>query len=319
MYIFDLFNRNQLTMKMRLLFSALIITVFTTILHAQDDNKAAIDSIENTFKYQHGKVKLKNGIGEITVPEGFKYLDPEQSKHVIVDIWGNPDSENISLGMILPEKQGVLDDRGYVFNIQYDEIGYVKDDDADDINYDDLLAEMQKDTEEENKERGKQGYDPIQLVGWASNAFYDKEHKILHWAQELKFGTNKVNTLNYNVRVLGRKGVLILNAISSMQELPLVKKDIHNVLNIVTFNDGYKYSDFDPSVDQVAAWTIGGLVAGKVLAKVGFFAIIAKFGKVIAIAVGGFFTALWRRMRGRKKEEESDNNDAPEIEPTSET
>ncbi len=319
MYIFDLFNRNQLTMKMRLLFSALMVTVLTTILHAQNDNKAAIDSLENTFKYQHGKVKLKNGIGEITVPKGFKYLDPEQSKHVIVDIWGNPDSENISLGMILPEKQGVLDDRGYVFNIQYDEIGYVKDDDADDINYDDLLAEMQKDTEEENKERNKQGYDPIQLVGWASNPFYDKEHKILHWAQELKFGTNKVNTLNYNVRILGRKGVLVLNAISSMQELPLVKKDIHNVLNIVTFNDGYKYSDFDPSVDQVAAWTIGGLVAGKVLAKVGFFAIIAKFGKVIAIAVGGFFTAMWRRMRGRKKEEESDNNDTPAIEPTSET
>jgi len=296
-----------------------MVTVFTTILHAQDDNKAAIDSLENTFKYQHGKVKLKNGIGEITVPKGFKYLDPEQSKHVIVDIWGNPDSENISLGMILPEKQGVLDDRGYVFNIQYDEIGYVKDDDADDINYDDLLAEMQKDTEEENKERGKQGYDPIQLLGWASNPFYDKEHKILHWAQELKFGTNKVNTLNYNVRILGRKGVLVLNAISSMQELPLVKKDIHNVLNIVTFNDGYKYSDFDPSVDQVAAWTIGGLVAGKVLAKVGFFAVIAKFGKVIAIAVGGFFTAMWRRLRGRKKEEESDNNDTSAIEPTSET
>lgn len=318
MYIFGPFNRNQRTMKMRLLFSALMVTVFTTILHAQNDNQAVIDSIENTFKYQHGKVQLKNGIGEITVPEGFKYLDPEQSKYVIVDIWGNPDSEDISLGMILPEKQGILDEHGYVFNIQYDEIGYVKDDDADDINYDDLLAEMQKDTEEENKERTKQGYDPIQLVGWASSPFYDKEHKILHWAKDIQFGNDKLHTLNYNVRILGRKGVLVLNAISSMQELPLVKKDIHNVLNIVTFNDGYKYSDFDPSVDQVAAWTIGGLVAGKVLAKVGFFAVIAKFGKVIAIAVGGFFTALWRRMRGRKKEEEPDNNDTPAIEPTSE-
>lgn len=236
------------------------------------------------------------------MPEGFKYIDASQAERVLVELWGNPPSADATLGMILPENGSVLDDQSYAFNIQYDEMGYVKDDDADDIDYSDLLSEIQKETEEANAERTKQGYEPISIVGWASTPFYDKDRKILHWAKEVKFGNSEVNTLNYNVRVLGRKGVLILNAISSMPVLPLVKQDVPKVLDIVKFSDGYQYKDFDPSVDQVAAWTIGGLVAGKILAKVGFLAVIAKFGKLIVLGGIAFFAAMWKRLR-RKKEQ----------------
>jgi uncharacterized membrane-anchored protein len=75
------------------------------------------------------------------------------------------------------------------------------------------------------------------------------------------------------------------------------------MLNSVEFNQGNKYSDFNPSVDKVAAWTIGGLVAGKVLAKVGLFAVILKFGKLIVfglVAAGG---TIWKYITGRKGEE----------------
>ena len=56
-------------------------------------------------------------------------------------------------------------------------------------------------------------------------------------------------------------------------------------------------------MDEVAAWTIGGLVAGKVLAKVGFLAIIAKFGKVIFLGIAGLFggiTKFFSRNKGQK-------------------
>ena len=258
------------------------------------------DSVEKTFTYQHGTILLSNGVGSILVPEGFKYMDGTQAEHVIVDLWGNPKGDNISLGLILPEHQTVMDDSGYVFNIQYDAIGFVKDDDADDTNYDELLEQMKKDATEENIERTKQGYPTIQIVGWAAKPFYDTERKILHWAKEIKFGSNEVNTLNYNIRVLGRKGVLVLNAISTMNDLPLVQKDIPKVLDIVKFSDGYQYKDFDSSLDEVAAWTIGGLVAGKILAKVGFFVLLLKFWKIIALAVGGFFSVIWKRIKGNK-------------------
>lgn len=291
----------------------IISCLFTFFMYSQDENELKkIDSIEKSFKYEHGTINLKNGVGKINIPKGFKYLEPVQAERVLVDIWGNPKGENLTLGLLLPDNQGILSQNGYVFNIQYDEIGHVEDDDADDINYDDLLTEMQKETVEENKERQKAGYEPVKIVGWAAKPFYDKDRKILHWAKEIKFGTSPTNTLNYNVRVLGRKGVLVLNAIATENELPLVQKDINKVLDIVQFNDGYKYDDFDSSVDDVAAWTIGGLVAGKVLAKVGFFAIIAKFGKLIILGLLGFFSAFKNKVRGWfSKDKNNENEEEP--------
>ena len=291
----------------------IISCLFAFFMYSQDENMSKkIDSIEKTFKYEHGSINLKNGIGKINVPNGFKYLDPIQAERVLVDLWGNPKGENLTLGLLLPENQGVMNQNGYVFNIQYDEIGHVDDDDADDVNYDDLLVEMQKETVEENKERQKEGYAPVSIVGWAAKPFYDKDRKILHWAKEIKFGTDPINTLNYNIRILGRKGVLVLNAIATKNEPPLVQKDINKVLDIVQFNDGYKYEDFDSNVDEVAAWTIGGLVAGKVLAKVGFFAIFAKFGKLIFLSVLGFFSAFKNKIRGWfSKNKNTENEEEP--------
>ena len=280
----------------------------TAILQAQ------IDSIENSLKYQHGTIELEGGIGKITIPAGFKYLDPKQAEYVITELWGNP--KQTSLGLIVPENQGVLGANMWAFNIQYDEIGYVKDDDASDIDYDDLMKEMQSDLTEANKERTAQGYEAIQLVGWANKPFYDEDRKILHWAKEIKFGDAEENTLNYNVRVLGRKGVLILNAIASMDKLPVVNKNIDKVLNIVQFSDGHKYADFNPGVDQVAAYTVGGLVAGKVLAKAGIFAFLGKFLKIIIIGVVGAVSALWKMLTGRRREEEAPLATATDETPT---
>ena len=115
-----------------------------------------------------------------------------------------------------------------------------------------------------------------------------------HWAKEIKFGNAEVNTLNYNVRILGRKGVLVLNAVAAMTELGEVQKSIDPVLSSFAYADGSRYDDFDPKIDEVAAWTIGGLVAGKVLAKAGLFAFLLKYIKLIGLGVVALGGALWR-------------------------
>ena len=290
---------------MKKTFSFLSFLLFSTVIFALNppEIQQKIDSVERSLVYQHGTIELKDGIGTITVPEGFKYLDAEQATTVLVDYWGNPPEEDMSLGFVLPEKQGVLGYNGYVFNIEYNPIGYVKDDDADKIDYDDLLKTMQEESGDANKERQKAGYEPIHIVGWAAKPYYDKERKILHWAKEIQFGQDSVNTLNYNVRILGRKGVMVLYAIASIPNLPLVQKDIPKVLDIVKFKEGHRYKDFDPSVDEVAAWTLGGLVAGKVLAKVGFFAIVLKFWKIIALGVIAALSAVRQFFTGKTTEE----------------
>ena len=56
----------------------------------------------------------------------------------------------------------------WVVTIDYDENGYVKDDDAGKINYDELLVKMQKSIAENNKARRKKVILPSLSVGWAA-------------------------------------------------------------------------------------------------------------------------------------------------------
>lgn len=264
---------------------------------------ALIDSLEGSYTYQHGVIQVGGDVATLNVPDGFKFLDAEQSKQVVVDVWDNPpDVAESVLGMIIPTYSGVLDNP-FAFVVEYDDMGYVSDEDADDIDYDEMMTGLKKDDAEENKHRQEAGYGTLELVGWASQPYYDKEHKVLHWAKELHAEDADGNTLNYNVRVLGRKGVLILNAVAGMTELDSVKENIPAVLSMAKFNPGYTYEEFDSSIDDVAAWTIGGLVAGKVLAKVGLFALLLKNIKLIILAIGGGGVAAWRFFTGRKKKD----------------
>ena len=267
---------------------------------------AYVDSVAGTFQYDTGTVQLDHNLATLEIPQGFKYLDGANSEIVLTDFWGNPPSDEPSLGMLFPTNSGPNDEYGYAINITYSEEGYIQDEDAKDIDYDELLEQMQEGEEEINEMRMAQGYESIHLVGWASPPFYDEANKKLHWAKELKFGDIEENTLNYNIRVLGRRGYLNLNVIGEMNVLPEVKANIDNILPSVTFNEGHRYADFNPSLDKVAAYGIGGLIAGKVLSKTGILAgiglFLAKMWKLILVAVVAIGAGI-KRFFGKGSEQ----------------
>lgn len=283
----------------KLLFIWMFASVtFSVAAQEIDSMQMLLDSIEAGFTYQQGEIKFENGIGSIKVPAGFKYLDPTQTETVLTVLWGNPSGDG-TLGMIVPENAPISDPASWAFIITYDEMGYVKDDDAEDMNYDDLLEEMQTDIAAGNEARTTEGYEAITLVGWASKPYYDADKKVLHWAKELKFGEGEENTLNYNVRILGRKGVVVLNAVALMSAYPEVEKNIQPILSSFSYTDGYQYDDFNPELDEVAAWTVGGLVAGKVLAKAGILALLLKNIKLIGLALVAAATGLWKWFKNK--------------------
>lgn len=275
--------------------------------------RAYSDSVCATFTYQTGTVTLRNDIATLEVPPGFKYLDGESSNIVLTHLWGNPppdSEEDGSFGMLFPEHSAPNDTNDvYAIDITFSKDGYVDDSDAKDLDYDELLEQMQSDEAEINAARIEMGYEPVNIVGWASPPFYDAENKKLHWAKELRFGEATQNTLNYNIRILGRKGYLMLNVIGEMSTLPQVKTDIDPILASIEFNEGHRYRDFDPSIDEVAAVGIGGLIAGKVLAKAGILAkvgvLLAKFWKVILIAIVGLGAGIRRFFGGKSDEGEA--------------
>lgn len=275
-----------------------LIAFFSSKVVAQEP-KNNDELFEKTLNYQSGKITLPEGDGTLNVPKGFKFLNAEQTQGVLTNLWGNPEDKSV-LGSLVPDGKGVTHIDSWMFVISYQGDGFVKDDDAGDIDYDDLLKTMKEDVVTANEERKKGGYPEVQLIGWASKPYYDNNLKVLHWAKELKFGQDQANTLNYDLRVLGRKGMYNISAVAGMGNLAEVKASIPGILKSVEFNDGHKYLDFDADTDTVAAWTIGGLVAGKVLAKVGFFAVIAKFGKIIFLAIAAGFAAFKKFLFGKK-------------------
>ena len=256
----------------------------------------------DTLPYQkEGIVKLGE-VASFKIPKGYKFLDGKSAEYVLHDLWGNPPSP--SLGMILPA-DGSPYLGSWVIEITYEEDGHVKDDDAKDIKYDELLETMKKEAKEANPERKKQGYPTAELLGWASPPYYDQATHKLHWAKRLQFENDSLETLNYNIRALGRKGVLVLNAIGGMSDLEVIKTATPEVLANVNFENGNRYEDFSSSTDKVAAYGIGGLIAGGILAKTGLLAkiglIFAKFAKVIILAIAGLGGVIMKFFRGNKE------------------
>jgi uncharacterized membrane-anchored protein len=256
-----------------------------------------VDSMEQTVEFLTGTVELGDGEATITIPEGYRLLGPKDAKFVMEEQWNNP--PNASLGLLIPPGQSPFSPMmTYAIDITYEEEGYVDDEDAAEIDYDELMEELKEEAIEAAPELRRQGYNGYEIIGWAQEPYYDNVNKKLHWAKEARFDSATTNTLNYNIRILGRKGYLVMNVIGDMDALPDVQNHIDEILGSVEFNDGYRYEQFDSNIDKVAAYGIGGLIAGKVLAKAGFFVLLAKFWKVIAVGAIGLFAVIRKRLFG---------------------
>ncbi len=270
----------------------------------QPKTLAEAQAIAATLKYRQGEILLHDNVARLTVPSDMRFLDGGDAQTVLSRLWGNPPDKDV-LGLLVPANVTPLEAECWAVVITYEEGGHVKDDDAQKIDYDDLLKEMQKATGKANAERAKQGYAPISIVGWAEPPRYDRASHKLYWAKNIHFGDARENTLNYNIRVLGRKGVLVLNTVGTMSQLPQIDKKTPEILQAFDFTQGNRYADFNPAAgDKMAEYGIAALVAGGVAAKLGFFKgiWIALLAAKKFIIIGVAAVAAWFRKLFKKKE-----------------
>jgi hypothetical protein len=298
-------------MKTKLTILAFIFLVaMTGFVYAQTDTNelaqiAKISQLVKNLNYQQGEISLRGGLAKLSVPKEFNYLGPDDAETVLVKLWGNPPSDVKPLGLLMPAGLTPLATNCWVVTIDYSEDGYVKDGDASKINYDDLLKKMQKGIAENNKARQEHGYPAITLVGWAAPPHYDAASHKLYWAKQLKFEGESHDTLNYSIRMLGRKGVLELNAVAGVDQLAEIDNQTPQILGMVDFQQGNRYADFDPKTDKVAEYGIAALVAGGALAaaaKLGllkglwvFLLAAKKFIVIGVIAAVAFIKKFFKR------------------------
>lgn len=291
------------------MFALLFALCLSPIVGAQEDAAEAgddpVQAFINTLKFQDGKVSLPVANATLNLPASFRYLDANDAERVLTDLWGNPPGSE-AIGMLVPSAISLADDqRSWAIILQYDNDGYVSDEDAKEIDYQELLEDMQASAKASNKERKKQGYGALDIVGWAESPRYDAASHKMHWAKELAVEEATENTLNYDVRVLGRSGVLTMRAVSGMSQMGAIKPSMVDAIDAVEFNPGARYADFNPATDHVAEYGLAALVAGGIAAKSGLLTKLLALliaGKKLVIGAVVVIGAGISKLFGKKKE-----------------
>jgi len=241
---------------------------------------------------EHGDIALKGAPVTLHVPSSVDYFDGKESQTILEDLWGNPPDDTV-LGMLFPAGiSPTVADWGAV--ITYEDSGYVSDDDAESTDYDALLSDMQESTRRNNAELSRQGYATVVLTGWAETPNYDAANHRLNWAKDLLFSSSDgVHTLNYDMRMLGRGGVLSVNFVGAADALDAIRAVAPQVLAIPEFNEGSRYTDYQKG-DKTAGYGVAALITGGVAVaaakKIGLLGVALLFlkkGWIIVIALFG--------------------------------
>lgn len=283
---------------------------------AQDKPKpptAQMLAFEKSLIKRTGDVAILPAKARLRLGEEYYFLKAVDAKRVLIEMWGNPPaSVGDVLGLVLPAgATSYANVWGAV--VTYDASGHVSNDDASKQDFDDALTAMRSGEEEGNAARRKQGYAAVHLVGWAQAPSYDPARHSLVWARDIRFEGEREDTLNYDVRLLGRNGVLSLNMVSTMPHLADVRAAAADFASTADFSPGARYADFNPSTDTSAGYGLAGLVAagaGVALAKkAGILAIMLGFGKklILLIALAGAF--VWRKVKAMFGTKETDQDD----------
>lgn len=286
--------------------------------------EAHVRAIEQALSKQTGDVVIGPAKATLHLGDRYYFLPAEDAKKVLTRIWGNPDmAVSDVLGLVLPTGT-TASDSVWGAVVTYEDSGYVSDKDAHEQDYEKVLSDLREGTAERNDERKKQGFQTVQIVGWAQPPSYDARDHSLVWARQLKFdGSTGPDSLNYDVRLLGRRGVLSLNMVSDMSHLAEVRAAAADFGRAASFDKGETYADYNASTDKTAEYGLAGLVAAGVgvaaAKKLGLLAIVLGFGKkfIALIVLAGLAVVRWgKRLLGRKEEQPVETfEDAPPERP----
>ncbi|VVT16843.1 DUF2167 domain-containing protein [Erythrobacter sp. EC-HK427] len=254
-----------------------------------------------------GVIALPEAQASIDLGEAYDFYGPADTRRILVEMWENParEAEGV-LGLIMPRGSSPQQ-RGWGAIVTWEDIGYVSSETARDADYDALLGQMQAAVRSGNAGRRADGYTNVQLLGWAQRPEHDSVANTVTWGKEFTFFDGEPNTLHYDLRVLGRNGVLSLNVVGSIEQLPEIRSAAQDLGRRTRFDPGARYADFDAERDEVAGYGIAGLVAtgaGVAIAKnVGVWALFAKLLQPLGIALLILAAALatpMRRLFGKK-------------------
>lgn len=268
-----------------------VLLVFAVITNANAKDPAKHSAFDDT-KWQHGPTTVTlAGIAQLKVPAGYLFADAADTKR-LMEALQNPTSGNES-GFLAPEG-------GPWFAVfEYDETGYIKDDEKNSLDGNAILASIRQATEKSNELRRSKGWSAMNITGWHTPPTYNATTHNLEWA--INGESEKQRVVNYQTRILGRGGVMRVVLVASPDEMSAAMPKYRTILSQFSYKPGSNYSEFKAG-DKMAKYGLSALVVGgaaAVATKVGIFKWLWK--ALVAAAVG--ISAFVKRLLGRKKTE----------------
>jgi uncharacterized membrane-anchored protein len=251
-----------------------------------------------------GPAKVPLGtVAELTVPAGFHFVGPD-SLDRFYELTQNSRSGQ-EVGVLMSPSDWML-------FFDFDPVGYVKDDDKDQLDPQKLMSAMTEGEEESNAARQERGWEAIKVAGWATQPHYDEKTNHLKWAINLTSSADNHQEvwINESIRLLGRSGVMKATLVADAPLFKQAEAEAEALLaGSFDYVSGEKYTEFKPG-DRIAEYGLAALVvggAGAMAAKAGLFAKLASFlgkaWKLVVFAVVGLGVAiskLWNRITGAK-------------------
>ena len=216
-------------------------------------------------------------VARIDVPESFVFLNADDTQK-LMELMQNPVAGN-ELGLVAP-----ADDDWFVL-FQFDAMGYVRDDEKDRLDADALLESISKANEAGNKIRRRRGWPTLETVGWAVSPHYNEQTHNLEWAIQAR-SSDGSDVVNYNTRLLGRRGVMSAQLVVEPNELDDTLPTFNALLDGYEFQGGERYAEFRQG-DKIAKIGLAALITGGAAAVAVKAGLLQKFWKFIAIGIVG--------------------------------
>jgi uncharacterized membrane-anchored protein len=242
------------------------------------------------LQWQRGPTEARIGtVATIRVPKGVMFLDSVGTRRFL-ELTGNPPRDN--------RYTLAADDVSWFSVFIFDPSGYVKDDEKLDPAA--LLKTLQNGDSRQNDERRRLGMTELYTDGWHVAPHYDTQSKRLEWGVRLRDGHGE-QTVNYTVRLLGRRGVMQAVLVSNPRDLDKDMIAFKSALAGYDFASGERYAEFKAG-DRVAEYGLAALVVGgaaAVASKSGAAKALGKmviYGGLAALGVAG---AVLKKVFGR--------------------
>jgi len=247
------------------------------------------------FQQGPGTFAMHGDLAEIELTDSYVFLDGDNTRKLL-ELTQNPSSGG-EIGTVLPRAEG----EGWFVIFEWDEIGYVGDEDED-LDAAAILSSIEQGTAHANEERTKRGWPMLEIVGWHDEPRYDANTNNLTWA--IVGSSQGEENINRFVKVLGRKGVMTATLVASRDELFAADNELWTLLSGYHFQSGSSYAEYVPGTDKLAEMGLAALVvggAGAVLVKSG---LLARFWKLIVAGLVGVGGVVSRFFRGTRAEDE---------------